>query len=106
MGKVLSEAVNGIGFNFDLGIMDESHKTVGTQGKLFSQLLFDENVSIKKRIFMTATERRYKGKSDSLLSMDDSDVYGDTFTQLSFKEAIQQKILSDYKNFNSCCFKR
>ncbi|MDA8628642.1 DEAD/DEAH box helicase family protein [Bacteroidia bacterium] len=96
-GRVLSEAVNEIGFAFDLGIMDESHKTVGAQGKLFGHLLFDENVSIKKRIFMTATERRYKGKSNSILSMDDEEVYGNTFTQLSFKDAIQQEILSDYK---------
>jgi superfamily II DNA or RNA helicase len=96
-GLVLGDAVNEVNFKFDVGIMDESHKTVGATDKLFSHLLFDENVAIKKRIFMTATERRYKGSSENILSMDDPSVYGDTFTQLSFKEAIHQEILSDYK---------
>ncbi|MBU3715255.1 MAG: hypothetical protein FGM46_09975, partial [Ferruginibacter sp.] len=82
---------------FDLGIMDEAHKTVGNQDKLFSHLLFDKNLSISRRIFMTATERRYAGSSDNILSMDDEQVYGDTFTQMPFKEAISEGILSDYK---------
>ncbi len=96
-GRVLGEAVKEINFKFDVGIMDESHKTVGATDKLFSHLLFDENVAIEKRIFMTATERRYRGSSENILSMDDPDIYGETFTQLSFKEAINQQILSDYK---------
>jgi predicted helicase len=44
--------------------MDEAHKTVGKKGSLFSHLLFDENIHIKRRIFMTATERHYKGLSE------------------------------------------
>ncbi len=96
-GRVLGEAVNELDFKFDVGIMDESHKTVGASDKLFSHLLFDENVTISKRIFMTATERRYKGSSENILSMDDVEVYGETFTQLSFKDAIDQEILADYK---------
>jgi predicted helicase len=96
-GRVLGEAVNVLDFKFDVGIMDESHKTVGSSDKLFSHLLFDENVAISKRIFMTATERRYKGSSENILSMDDVEVYGETFTQLSFKNAIDQEILADYK---------
>ncbi len=46
---------------------------------------------------MTATERRYAGSSDEVLSMDDLNVYGETFTQMSFKKAIDIGILSDYK---------
>ena len=49
---------------------------------------------------MTATERRYRGKMDNILSMDDHDIYGDTFEYLSFKDALDYKdpqILSDYK---------
>ncbi len=96
-GRVLGDAIKEVFFSFDLGILDEAHKTVGAADRLFSYLLFDENVRIQKRIFMTATERRYKGSSDNILSMDDSEVYGDTFSQLSFKEAIDLEILSDYK---------
>jgi superfamily II DNA or RNA helicase len=96
-GRVLGDVARDLRFKFDVGIMDESHKTVGATDKLFSFLLFDENIRIEKRIFMTATERRYKGSSDNILSMDDVSVYGETFSHLSFRNAIEQEILSDYK---------
>ena len=96
-GKTIAEACKIAKHEFDLGIMDEAHKTVGDKEKLFSHLLFDKNIKIKKRIFMTATERRYAGSSDTILSMDDAEVYGDTFAQLSFKKAIELGVLSDYK---------
>jgi superfamily II DNA or RNA helicase len=96
-GKTIAEAAKIAKAKFDLGIMDEAHKTVGNQDKLFSYLLFDKNIKIDKRIFMTATERRYAGSSENILSMDDVEVYGETFTQMPFKDAINQDILSDYK---------
>lgn len=96
-GKTIAEASRTANFEFDLGILDEAHKTVGAKDKLFSYLLFDKNISIAKRIFMTATERRYAGSSDTILSMDDVEMYGDTFATMSFKEAIETGILSDYK---------
>ena len=34
------------------------------KNNLFCHLLFDENINIKKRLFMTATERMYKGDID------------------------------------------
>ena len=98
-GKVISSAAKIAKKSFDLGIMDEAHKTVGNKDKNFAHLLFDKNIKIKKRCFMTATERRFQGSKDDIISMDDIDVYGDTFDLLSFKEALEQKppILSDYK---------
>jgi len=98
-GEALSKAARAAKFRFDLGIMDEAHKTVGATNKLFSHLLHDENLPIARRIFMTATERRYKGQADEVLSMDAADVYGDTFHLLSFKRALEYDppILSDYK---------
>ncbi|RMZ49829.1 hypothetical protein EB821_01045 [Candidatus Marinimicrobia bacterium PRS2] len=98
-GKVLSQAAKAAKRVFDLGIMDEAHKTVGSKDKKFAHLLFDENIKIKKRCFMTATERRYLGTKDDIISMDDMDIYGETFELLSFKEAIEQSppILTDYK---------
>ena len=96
-GKTIAEACKIAKHSFNLGIMDEAHKTVGEQDKLFSHLLFEKNIKIQQRIFMTATERRYAGTSDTILSMDDASVYGETFAQMSFKEAIEIGILSDYK---------
>ena len=97
-GDVLAAAARKAKFTFDLGVMDEAHKTVGDGDKQFSILLHDHNIEIGQRVFMTATERRYKGSSDKVLSMDDAEVYGDTFHQLSFKQAMecQPPILCDY----------
>jgi predicted helicase len=97
-GDVLATAARKAKFGFDLGIMDEAHKTVGDSDKQFSHLLHDHNIEIGQRVFMTATERRYKGSSDKVLSMDDPEIYGETFHQLSFKQAMecQPPILCDY----------
>ena len=48
---------------------------------------------------MTATERRYAGSRDEIISMEDLDVYGGTFEQMTFKGAMEEDppILSDYK---------
>ena len=58
---VIAEAAKANGVKFDLGLFDEAHKTV--KGKL-SHLLFDENVDVKRRVFMTATERFYAGSKE------------------------------------------
>lgn len=96
-GKLIAEASKKLNFQFNVGIFDEAHKTVGSDKKLFSYLLFDANIDISKRIFMTATERFYSGTKDDVLSMDDSTIYGETFMHMSFKEAIQSDLLTDYK---------
>ena len=98
-GEALSKAARAARFRFDLGIMDEAHKTVGDSDKLFSHLLHDKNLPIRRRIFMTATERRYAGQSDTVLSMENPAIYGETFHLLSFKRALEYPppILSDYK---------
>ena len=96
-GRIIAEVSKDLKFKFDVGIFDEAHKTVGSDKKLFSHLLFEENISIDKRIFMTATERFYAGSKDDIISMDDEDIYGDTFSQMSFKEAIEMELLTDYK---------
>jgi superfamily II DNA or RNA helicase len=95
----LAKAARSANFSFDLAILDEAHKTVGIKSKSFATLLSDENITIKKRMFMTATERVLKGTNDDVLSMDDESVYGKRFYQLTFKDAIHSspQIISDYK---------
>ena len=85
-GKVTAKGAKG--FTFDLGIMDEAHKTVGLGTKPMAHLIHQKNIKIKHRLFMTATERLFKGDKDEYLSMDDPRDYGDLNYQLSFKEAI------------------
>ena len=82
---------------FDLLIADEAHKTAGKKSKSFASLLFDENIRISKRLFMTATERVYNGSKDAVVSMDDEGIYGTVFHALTFKKAIEQEIICDYK---------
>ena len=96
-GRLIGQISKALGQSFDLGIFDEAHKTVGSTSKLFSYLLFEENISIQKRVFMTATERFYDGSKDDVVSMRDLDIYGEVFTHMSFKDAIEQNLLTDYK---------
>jgi superfamily II DNA or RNA helicase len=95
----LAQVAKSLKFEFDLGILDEAHKTVGEKSKTFATLLLDKNIKIKKRVFMTATERVVSSKNDDILSMDDKSIYGDRFYLLTFKEAIHSEppIISDYK---------
>jgi superfamily II DNA or RNA helicase len=93
----LAQVSRRIKFKFDLAILDEAHKTVGTKDKAFSILLQENKINISKRLFMTATERILKGAEDEILSMDDDKVYGNVFYNLSFKKAIENGIITDYK---------
>ncbi|MDB4717955.1 DEAD/DEAH box helicase family protein [Verrucomicrobia bacterium] len=98
-GKTLADAAKAAKVRFDFGVLDEAHKTVGNRDKAFAHLLYEENIRIKKRLSMTATERRYAGSGDDILSMDNESIYGETFELLSFKEALECEppILCDYK---------
>ena len=98
-GPVFAKAVKAARRVIDLAIFDEAHKTAGDKNKSFASLLFDKNLKIRKRIFMTATERVMQGSNDDVVSMDSPEEYGDCFHQLSFKEAIHSEpaIISDYK---------
>jgi superfamily II DNA or RNA helicase len=93
----LAAAARQARIRFDLAILDEAHKTVGTRSKQFATLLRDKKTKVRHRLFMTATERVFRGRSDDVLSMDGEKDYGRCFFQISYKEAIRQGIISDYK---------
>jgi predicted helicase len=96
-GGKLTAATRKARIKFDLAILDEAHKTVGLHSKSFATLLSDNKIKIHRRVFMTATERVFRGDRNDILSMDNERDYGRRFFQLSFKEAISQKIITDYK---------
>ena len=98
-GGVISQGLSQLGLSFDLGVFDEAHKTVGQKDKKFAHLLYDKNINIKNRVFITATERQFKGKSSEYISMDDPNIYGPVIDTISFKAALEQDepILCDYK---------
>jgi predicted helicase len=93
----LAAAARRAGTKFDLAILDEAHKTVGTHSKKFATLLSDRSVKVRRRLFMTATERVFRGDRNDVLSMDNEKDYGARFFLLSFKEAIKQRVITDYK---------
>jgi predicted helicase len=45
-GQVLAKAAKSIKHTFDLGIMDEAHKTVGRKDKVFAHLVDQKNIKV------------------------------------------------------------
>lgn len=102
----LRQAVDTASFKFDLGFFDEAHRTAGTNDSdNFSLALFNENIPVKKRLFMTATERLIKPAilkkaaqmNRVVFTMDDRRIYGEVFHRFTFGEAIEQNVISDYR---------
>lgn len=93
-GRTLAEAAGR--FEFDVGIFDEAHKTAGYEGKAYQHLLAQRNVRIRRRVFMTATERYYEGARDEIVGMNDARIYGERYHYMPFGEAIERGILADY----------
>ncbi len=92
------------GFAFDLAIFDEAHKTAGREGVHFGFALKDENLAIKKRLFLTATPRHYdvrrrdkEGDARLVYSMDVPEVYGPVAHKLTFAEAARRGVICDYR---------
>lgn len=96
--------------DFDLIICDEAHRTtgatlVGQSESHFVRIHDNAHVSGAKRLYMTATPRIYNENAKSsasekdavLVSMDDIEIYGETFHTVNFGEAISLGLLTDYK---------
>ena len=95
---------------FDLVICDEAHRTTGAtlageEEALFVRVHHNKHVQAKKRLYMTATPRIYAdnikeqaSRENALLaSMDDPKIYGKCLYTLSFGEAVNLGLLTDYK---------
>ncbi|MCX6847071.1 MAG: DEAD/DEAH box helicase family protein, partial [Verrucomicrobia bacterium] len=85
------------GESFDFAVFDEAHKTAGREGRNFAFALDDANLSIRKRLFLTATPRHYnprqqnsEGEAQLIFSMDRPDVYGPQAYCLTFAEAARR----------------
>lgn len=108
--KVIRKAV-GRRKIFDFAIFDEAHRTAKVskhkrfnKKDLFSYALYDENIFIKKRLFMTATRRvedrkNFNNAGDAKLtvSMDKEEIYGRVCYPLTFFEAAKKKIIAKSK---------
>ncbi|MDR0751972.1 MAG: DEAD/DEAH box helicase family protein, partial [Christensenellaceae bacterium] len=95
---------------FDIIICDEAHRTAGvirSHSKTSSFVKVHDNAFIKGslRLYMTATPRLYNTstkeraeyKDTILCSMDDPSIFGTQFYKLSFRKAVEEGLLCDYK---------
>ncbi|RBP99834.1 type ISP restriction/modification enzyme [Bifidobacterium xylocopae] len=92
---------------FDLTICDEAHRTTGAMdGEASFQKIHDSTfIRSAKRLYMTATPRIFdqgaKNKATEgaveVASMDDVSTYGKVAYRLSFGQAVNQGLLTDYK---------
>ena len=90
---------------FDLAIADEAHRCAGRAGTEFTTILDPEKITARRRLFMTATPRYYtprvRHEAEQLdvevASMDDEETFGPVLHRLTFGEAIERDLLSDYQ---------
>lgn len=106
----VSAAILKSGRTVDLCICDEAHRTTGVKiagndESAFTKVHDNAIIPAKRRLYMTATPRLYREsvkvkatENDSILcSMDDETIYGKEFYRLSFNDAVQKQLLTDYK---------
>jgi superfamily II DNA or RNA helicase len=91
--------------NFDLAVADEAHRCAGKADAGFATILDADKIRANKRLFTTATPR-YFGKAIKdeanardleVVGMDNEAVFGPVVHKLSFGEAIERELLTDYQ---------
>ncbi|MET4432085.1 Helicase associated domain protein [Mycolicibacterium sp. 624] len=90
---------------FDLVVADEAHRVAGPVSSEFATILDQDAIKARRRLFMTATPRYYTGRvlkaaQDADLevaTMNDPAKFGEVLHRLTFGEAIDRKLLTDYQ---------
>ncbi|MDB2644938.1 Helicase associated domain protein, partial [Luminiphilus sp.] len=103
-GRV-AEAIQGTATCFDLILADEAHRCAGKVAADYGYVLDEKKLPARNRLFMTATPRIYKSNVKKaakdadiqIASMDDETVFGPVVHHLTFGQAIDQKLLTDYQ---------
>ena len=92
--------------DFDLIIADEAHRTTGIEKQTgFHTVHQNGYLRGDKRLYMTATPRIYTARSKGALQskgfevhdMEDWDTFGGVMHRLTFKDAVNADMLSDYR---------
>ena len=103
--QAIAEAITNIDFEFDFIFCDEAHKTAGVGMNKFSLIHDNNKIPSKRRLYATATPRIVKESLKKKLGddlkyaydMNDPETFGHEFYRMTFKDAIEQDILVDYK---------
>jgi superfamily II DNA or RNA helicase len=91
--------------SFDLAIADEAHRCAGPVSSDFATILDNGVIRAERRLFQTATPRIFTdrvrnvaGEAEyEIASMNDEKHFGPEFHCLSFGDAIERDLLSDYQ---------
>lgn len=102
---VIANAIQGLSFEFDFTFCDEAHKTAGVGNNKFSLVHNNNRIPSKYRLYATATPRIVKESLKKKLGddlkyaydMNDPETFGYEFHRMTFKDAIEEEILVDYK---------
>jgi predicted helicase len=90
---------------FDLIVADEAHRCAGKSDAAFTTALDNGLIKSKRRLFATATPRVYKTSlkkaaeefGAEVVDMNDERIFGKAFHTLSFGDAIERDLLTDYR---------
>ncbi|MDB2663277.1 Helicase associated domain protein, partial [Paracoccaceae bacterium] len=90
---------------FDLAVADEAHRCAGKADAGFATILGAEKIRASKRLFTTATPRYFgktvkdaaKANDLAVVGMDDETVFGPVIHKLTFGQAIEKELLTDYQ---------
>ena len=91
--------------SFDLAVADEAHRCAGKADAGFATILDTNKIRANKRLFTTATPR-YFGKAIKdeanardleVVGMDNEAVFGPVVHKLTFGQAIERELLTDYQ---------
>lgn len=103
---VIATATQDTGTTWDVLVCDEAHRTAGLADKSWALPLDPNLITARTRMFLTATPRQVSVTDDQVddtgepllvSSMDDPARYGPIHAPLSFRDAINQRWLSDYR---------
>ncbi|MEN8810237.1 MAG: Helicase associated domain protein, partial [Flavobacteriales bacterium] len=101
----IAEAIENTEIIFDFVFCDEAHKTAGISKGVFGLVHNNSKIPAKRRLYATATPRIVKESIKKKLGddlkythdMNDPETFGEEFYRMSFKDAIDENILVDYK---------
>jgi len=99
------DSIKNTDIKFDFVFCDEAHKTAGISKGVFGLIHDNEKIPAKRRLYATATPRIVKESLKKKLGddlkythdMNDPQTFGEEFYRMSFKDAIDENILVDYK---------
>ncbi|WP_195911311.1 DEAD/DEAH box helicase [Streptomyces kaniharaensis] len=93
---------------WDLVVVDEAHRTAGSDGKAWAAVHADDQIPAKRRLYLTATPRIVDetriphevvdvAEGAVLCSMDDERIYGKTCFTWTLGQGIEHGYLADYR---------